>query len=38
VLTALEDADLELLHEISMLRESGLNEEQNATMIGDRYQ
>jgi hypothetical protein len=38
VLAALEDADLELLQEISILRESGFNEEQIASMMGDRYQ
>jgi hypothetical protein len=38
VLAALEDDDLELLHELSMLREPGFNEEQIASMMGDRYQ
>jgi hypothetical protein len=38
VLAALKDADLELLQELSSLRESGFNEEQTASMMGDRYQ
>jgi predicted nucleic acid-binding Zn-ribbon protein len=37
VLAALEDADLELLQELSSLRESGFNEEQTVSMMGDRY-
>jgi hypothetical protein len=38
MLAALEDTDLELLHELSILRESGFDEEQTASMMGDRYQ
>jgi hypothetical protein len=38
VLASLEDADLLLLQELSILRESGFNEEQTAQMMGDRYQ
>jgi hypothetical protein len=38
VLAALEDADLLLLHEVSILHESGFNEEQIAQMMGDCYQ
>jgi hypothetical protein len=38
VLASLEDADLLLLQELSILRESGFNEEQTASMMGDRYQ
>jgi hypothetical protein len=38
MLAALEDDDWELLQELSILRESGFNEKQTASMMGDRYQ
>ncbi len=38
VLKILSDADLELLQELEALRESGFDEEQAASMMGDRYQ
>jgi hypothetical protein len=37
VLASVEDIDLYLLQEISSLRESGFDEEQTASMMGDRY-
>jgi hypothetical protein len=37
VLAALADDDLELLQELSILRESGFDEGQTASMMGDRY-
>jgi len=37
VLAELSDGDLDLLGEMAVLRESGFNEEQTATMMGDRY-
>jgi hypothetical protein len=37
VLAASEDDDLLLLQELSSLRESGFDEEQTASMMGDRY-
>jgi hypothetical protein len=37
VLAALNDADLELLHEHTTLREAGFTEEQTASMMGERY-
>jgi hypothetical protein len=37
MLASLEDADLLLLQELSMLHKSGFNEEQIASMMGDRY-
>ena len=36
VLAALSDDDLQLLHEHAVLRESGFNEEQAASMMGER--
>ncbi|MFZ3147782.1 MAG: hypothetical protein WA137_01930 [Methanothrix sp.] len=37
VLTTLNDADLELLQEQAALREAGFDEEQTASMMGERY-
>ena len=37
-LAALSDSDLELLHEHAVLRESGFNNEQTASMMGERWQ
>ena len=37
VLTTLEDADLDLLQEVSCLREAGFDEQQIATMMEDRW-
>jgi hypothetical protein len=37
VLAALSDNDLELLYEHAVLRESGFNEEQAASMMGERW-
>jgi hypothetical protein len=36
-LADLSDADLELLHENAVLRESGFNNEQTASMMGERW-
>lgn len=38
VLGVLDYADLELLQERAALRESGFDEEQTISMMGDRYQ
>lgn len=38
VLATLDDADLDLLQEVSCLREAGFDEQQIATMMDDRYQ
>ena len=38
VLPTVTDEDLELLQELSILRESGFDEEQIAEMMKDRYQ
>lgn len=37
VLTTLNDVDLELLQEQAALREAGFDEEQTASMMGERY-
>jgi hypothetical protein len=37
VLADLSDDDLELLHEHAVLRESGFNDEQAASMMGERW-
>jgi len=37
VLTTLSDADLELLQEHAVHRESGFNEEQAASIMGERW-
>jgi len=37
VLTALEDADLDLLQEASCLREAGFDEQQTVAMMGYRW-
>ena len=37
VLTTLVDADLDLLQEVSCLRDAGFDEQRTATMMGDRW-
>ena len=37
VLTTLKDADLDLLQEVSCLREAGFDEQQTAAMMGDHW-
>lgn len=37
VLSSLSDAQIDLLHEMAVLRESGFDEEQTALMMGSRY-